>query len=214
MDGTGEDQDVTTSGTQEGTSDKAPTYTEAQAKKMVNDALSAAGREAKALADQRKAVEDQANRFEAERLEWQRRQDEAELATVRDNPDKLSEFQRRQRIRQQEAELERRAQEQARKEQEYAERVRAEEATHAEREAQRLAEKYGVDASILQLVPPENREKLAQSLPRKEGGTPPLKTDPGVTLGSGKGFRDIERGYAEGKVSRTEYEKARKSAGI
>jgi len=92
-DETGEDQG-TSEGT-EGTSEQEPTLTQAQAKKMVSDALSDAGRTTKEQ-DARKVEQDAR---EQGLTEWQKERDAAEREAVKDDPEKLDVVKERQKNR-------------------------------------------------------------------------------------------------------------------
>ncbi len=102
MDGT-ENQADTLQGTgqpspeaQETSPKDAKTYTEEEFNKRVSDALAKAGRDAKALADQKASIEAQQQEIEAtkaEIAEMQKRIDEAELEAARGDPSKLREYQ-------------------------------------------------------------------------------------------------------------------------
>jgi len=117
MDGT-EDQKDTLQGTpgqsltgeDQGTSkEDAKTYTEEDVKKQVNDALAAAGRNAKQLTDKEaslKAQEEAIKASKAEIDEFQSKRDQAELEAAKDDPYKMREYQRKQAQKQETATIE------------------------------------------------------------------------------------------------------------
>ena len=203
QDASGKNQD--SSGGDEGSTSKEPqTFTEEQRDKAVQDALSAAGRDAKSIKE--KSVEAEQiltnakktqEGIQAEQKRWQGDRDEAERETVKDDSEALKSLQERQRQRAKEAELARRAQELDAKEERHKGKLEEADKVTKELSARDIASKYNIDAESLVKFTDgseEAMEELAQQLPKK--GTPklPLKTDAGTTAGGGGGIpTDRER---------------------
>jgi len=208
MDGTENQKDSPTQEASEGTkgtSNQPETYTTEQRDKAVSDALSAAGRDAKSIAEQRAEATrlyEEAKKVKvslgAERAQWQKEKDAAKLEAARDNPDTLSSVQAKQKQRDREAELARREEE-----------LKSSEAKHRaelddlgklknERNALEVATRLNVDAELLLKFTDGSTkamEELAAHLPKKGEVKPPLKPDSGTTVGG-----DTMPDSAQGKM--------------
>lgn len=89
----------------EGTTPTEPeTYTKEQADKLVNDALSMAGRDAKSLETTRQSLAEMQKGIEAAQAEiqqWKENQDKAFLEANKDNPDAIDWYQKKQELQRQ-----------------------------------------------------------------------------------------------------------------
>jgi len=163
MDGTEEQKD-TLQGTpgqsstvkDQGTSEeKSKTYTDEDVKKQVSDALAAAGRSAKQLADREaslKAQEESIKTSQAQIEEFQRQRDQAELEEAQGDPDKMREYQRKQaqksqitNIESQKAELKKQQEELARDKAEHEAEVKSARETQMEVKLWQIAAAEKVD---------------------------------------------------------------------
>ena len=204
-------QDEKTSEETKGTSGKeTPTFTDEQAQvmatKAVSDALSAAGRTAKALEVRELAIKKTEENNERRLVEAR----EAELEANRDNPDELPKIQKRHREEVRQAKLDKREQEL--EEREAKSSVALDKVTKAETKerAQIVATKHDVDVSTLEKHTDgslEAMEDLAKSLPKKGEAKPPIGTDSGKTTGSGSMPNNLEDFKAwAANLSQSEYE--------
>ena len=223
MDGTKDPKDTSqiedTSTEPKGTSKEPQTFTEEQRDKAVQDALSAAGRDAKSIKEKSveaeqilKAAQKTQEGIRAEQERWQKDRDETERETVKDDSDALKSLQERQRQRAKEAELTRRAQELDAKEERHKGKLEEADKVTKELSARDIASKYNIDAESLVKFTDgseEAMEELAQQLPKKGTPKPSLKTDAGTTAGGGGGIpTDRERFRAwVANMSQAEYEK-------
>ncbi len=206
MDGTKEGQD--TSGNPQdpsvepkGTSQAPETFTResvnTEKEKAVQDALSAAGREAKTITDKsdeaqrilEAAQTTQAN-TQAERERWQNERDESDREVVHQDPDALKSLNERIRQRNEATKLADRKAELDEKEAKHKERFEKAEKSEvreaALKNAQSVATKHNVDAeSLIKFTDgsKEAMEELALNLPKKGETKPPLKTDTGGPTG-------------------------------
>jgi len=194
LDDLNENQDVNTSGKQEGTSKKEPeTFTKEQydegQRKAKSDALADIGRYKKSADDSiraAQAAEERINRMLKE-------QEDAELDANRDDADKLGTIRERQARRKAESELDKMRQE---LEDEKAKTVEAQEADakHTkEQNAREVASRLEVDAKVLLKHTDgskEAMEDLAKELLQK-GEKKTLKTVTGETIGGGSSFEQI-----------------------
>lgn len=205
MDGTVEKQDSSqqagdTSGASQGTSEQDRTYTKAELEKAVNDALSAAGRDAKSISqkmDEANRILTEATTLKAEvmaaQAKWQEEKDRAELEAVSHDPDAMSAVQLRQSLRAKEAELLKDRAELDKKLKEHEDAIAEVAKFKREKTAIEIATKHNVEvAPLLEHTDgsPEKMEALAQLLPKKgQQQTPPaVKADSGVTAG---GFEEL-----------------------
>lgn len=180
-----------TSGGGQQTSEQPETFTREQYEeaktKAVSDALSIAGRTAKALEVREKAIRSAEERA----AQKQKENDERELEDARDDIDKQALIRRQQALRDTKAELAKVMQEL--EEERTKGKQRDEEAVETNREilAFGIATKYSVDAETLKNLSKhtdgstEAIEVLAQALPKKGGAKTPLITDTGKTIGGG-----------------------------
>ncbi len=196
-DGTGRQADVRTLPTEQGTSEESPAYTKSQLDKAVNDALAAAGRDAKRIGLMMKGAEDMKREAET-RLQ---KAEEAEVARLQDDPDALSAYRLRQQAAKDRVEAEH-----LRKE---AEEARAEVATsRQEKEAIRIAAREDVDPTDLLTLTDgttEKMEALAKKLPKTGSPEPKpkLRTETGITSGGGglKSFTISEVKELQSKIA-------------
>ena len=185
MDDPKDTQGATTSEETKGTSTEPKTFTEEQVtasnQKAVSDALSAAGRTAKALEAQQQSITADKERI-AQNL---KNSDEAELEANRDDPEKLSAVRERQSRRTAETKL---AEKELELKNEQAKNTEAQEAgaVHTkEQNAREVATRLNVDAETLMKYTDgskEAMEDLAKSLPKKVE-TKTVTTDSGETIG-------------------------------
>jgi len=166
------------------------------AQKMVSDALSAAGRDAKSLAEKTELANQTLAEASAMKAEvegaiakLQQEKDERELEDVRNNPDLLAAYKVRQTVKAKEAELIKREQELAGREKAYKQAIAEIAKSKRERDAISIATKHNVNADFLLEHTDGSSEKmeaLAQILPKKgQGQEPALKPDSGITTGGG-----------------------------
>jgi hypothetical protein len=174
----------TSKGNQETPQDR--TYTEAEVRKVVNDRLAQAGREAKAIEQAKVELE----KKEQELVQWRRHKDEAEYEAVRGDPDALSQYQKEKAIQKREDELVKREL----KHQVEIERVRE---YAKEKETSDIAQKYGIDADMLNDLdlPSDKLEKVAAKMVNQEladtgkkATTSRVKRDSGMTIGGRTSF--------------------------
>jgi chromosome segregation ATPase len=196
----GQDKEQPTSGGKpESTSTiQAKTYTEAELQKAKNDALAAAGRDAKALAEKEaslKAQEEAIKARKAEIEEIEKRIDEAELEAAKGDPEKLREYQAKKsykdrlvNLENMKKDLDKREEVLNRSKAEHEEEVKTARETLLEIKIWEIGEKYGVDPVLLKdlnLPTVDQIEAVAKRLSEaapKETITP----DSGVTSGTGK----------------------------
>jgi len=155
------------------------------------------------------------------RMEKER--EEAELAAARDDPEKLTAVQERQRRRQTEADLEVARTELSTHKTRLAEyETREAEATKMTR-AQEIAARLNVDpARLTKLVKltdgsPEAIEEVAKELPKVEDGKKPgFKPDSNSTVGGGVGWQEVRAAYIKNPYDprvRSEYNRMRREQG-
>jgi len=200
MDGTEERKDSSqvedTSGEQKETPKEPQTFTKESEKKAIDDALSAAGRDAKSITEKtteaQKILESaQKTRTDvlAEQERWQTERNEAEKEAAKEDPDALKSVQERQRQRAKDAELARKTQELSARETKVAEAEKKESESTKERNAREIATRLGVDSKLLVKLAKltdgstEAIEAEAKILPTKGEPKTPLKTDAGTTTG-------------------------------
>ena len=197
---------------QEDTSGKEPeTFTreqvEEEKRKAKSDALADIGRIKKSADTAIKAVqaaEERINRMLKE-------QEEAELETARDEPDKLTVIRERHARREAETKLAQIEQELEEERAKTAEAQEAEAESTKERNAREIASRLGVDAKTLMKFTDgstEAMEELARVLPGK-GETTTLKPDSGKTIGGSGGIPTHPEKYREWieNISQEEYER-------
>ncbi len=202
MDGTEERKDSSPSGDSpsepKGTSETPQTYTEDTQKKAIEDALSAAGREAKTIADMKveaKGILETAQsvrvKVKEERDLWQEHRDEAERVAVHDDADALKSVNERIRQRTEKANLAKERTELSERETKVTASEKKESDSTKERNAREIATRLGVDPKLLaklaKLTDGSNEaiEAEAKGLPKVGDPKPSLKTDSGVTVGAG-----------------------------
>ena len=178
LDGSVSSQDSEkTSAETQGTSKETPTFTESQfretVKKAVSDALSAAGRDAKSIQEQRKLIQKDLEDLERKRNEIE----QADLANLEGDPEGQSLY----KLKREYAKLVAKS---VKDEDELQTLRQKDQITGLERKAKEIAEEYGVNhEDLLNLTDgtPEKMEALAKKLATK----PSLKTDSGKTIGGG-----------------------------
>ena len=211
----------------QGTSTSEPrTYTEQEHKdalqKAVSDALATAGRDAKALSQQKADLQAERDAITAERAEVEeakRQRDAEELAAARTDPAKLSAYQakkareaREADIKAREDAIKKREQEQARKEAEHAEKVRAAEEVTLGMKLYEIAAKHDVNPEDLKtgikelgLTTEAQAETLAKRLAKRPAGSEGEATHPVHVPPSGGARKPssltadekLQRGFAE-----------------
>lgn len=168
-------------GTPEAADKGTPTLTQEEADAQVHAALTKAGRDAKSLETSRaeiKAREDRIKAEEEEHARWRKERDEAELAAVEDDPDKVSAIQLRQEARRLKIEVESAKRENERKGADIADREKHLQETQREVDIFNIATKYNLDAADLKDLglPAEATEKVAKVMAGKtKTETPPFK---------------------------------------
>jgi hypothetical protein len=175
-----------------------PQYTQEQVNKMVMDAKSAALADVGRFRVESEKALKAANAAQERLTKMQKDQEEAELFAARDEPEKLSAIQERQKRRQAESELA-----EARQElNEHKERLQLTEKERAEstkeRNAREIAVRLTVDAEKLVKLSRftdgtvEAIEEIARELP-KQGKT--LKPDSGGSIGGNVTFEQVREEY-------------------
>ncbi|MEE8472951.1 MAG: hypothetical protein V3S82_07265 [Dehalococcoidia bacterium] len=174
----------------------------------------------KALSDDRaregrlrkSAVEKEAEGLRAEIVRIREEKDNAELEQVRDDPDRLAQFRRRQRLDAREQDMLRQDQDLQEREKGMREATAVVERFNREQDAHRIGAKYGVEASdilsVLQLKDgsPEQMEALAKVLVlRPPGEGPTLRPVSRAGSTSGPGVRRVTRAEIR-KMSAGEYQ--------
>lgn len=204
-----------------GTSTDTKTYTVESEKKAVDDALSKAGRDAKSISD--KATEAERiltdakttrDSIKAEREQWQKDRDEAELEAVRDDHDALKSLQERQRQRSEATKLATEKAELAEKETKHQETVTGDlEQIRVFKRTQLAAEvavAKGVDLdSILKLTTEDSREAMEATANLLTKGTTPLKTDSSTTIGGSASWEEVRAAYIKNPNNQAVYERYR-----
>jgi len=161
---------------------------ETEKQKAVSDALSAAGRTAKALETREAAV----RVTEEKATQAQKAKDDAELEAARGDSDEMSRIQTRQQLREAKAKLAKAEQELSEEREKGKQRDAEAAQTTLEVNAWKAAKRLDVDAeTLLKLVKftdgsKEAIEAIGQTLPKKGEAKPPLKTDSGKTIGGGE----------------------------
>jgi len=216
----------------QGTSPKeAKTYTDEEVNKRVSDALAKAGRDAKALADQKASIEAQQQEIDATKSEideMQKRIDEAELEAARGDPDKLRDLQTKKSYKDQLAALSTKKKEQDkreaelnRREAENAETVKSAQQHQMEMSLWEIAAEAGINPQTLKdgvkdlnLTTVEQAKALAKRL-KPTGERPPegevegekVTPIPVPTTGGSHGTLTLEQ---RGKQSMEDYAATRK----
>jgi len=179
---------------------EAKTYTEGEVKKQVSDALAAAGRDAKALADKEAGLNAQQgaiNARQAEIDEQERQRDAAELEAARGDPDRLRVYQDRQSqkresagIEAQKADIKKQQADIDRQKTEHAAEIQAAQDAMLEIKIWQIATKYKVDPVALKnlnLPTVEQIEEVAKVMPKQlgegEAEATALTPDSAVTSG-------------------------------
>jgi len=198
MDGTEERKDTSqtgdTSGETKETSQEPQTLTGTQAKKMVDDALSAAGRDAKTLGQKTSEatrILEQAQKatatLEVGRAKWVEERNKQEREAAGDDIEAQKTVDVKQRQRAKDAELFAREATVKVSEDKHAEALKELVTSKKEQNALEIANRFGVDAkSLVKFTDgsPEAMEELAKALPKKEE-TKTLTPDSGKTIGGG-----------------------------
>ncbi len=216
QDGTQGKGTVATSGGAEGTqSEETPTLTRAQGEKMVSDALSSAGRDAKALDDGRRVLDTDRASHDSSVLAFQERMDAAEDATHKDNPDMVAILQSKRSLDRREEVLKRSERETTARETALTEREKT--ATAAQRGISAAKIAHEVSVAIEPLLnhtdgTEEGMRDLAEHLTKTgagstgEGGDGSPAPDSGLTSGGVEVTTDnIDLLHSEGKVSDDKY---------
>lgn len=205
-----------------GTSIETKTHTAETEKKAVDDALSAAGRDAKSISDKAAEAEQiltgakkTRDNVLAEQERWQGVRDEAEREFHKDDPDALKSLNEKIRQRNEAAKLATERTELDGREAKHQETVTSDlEQIRVFKRTQLAAEvavAKGVDLdSILKLTTEDSREAMEATANLLTKGTTALKTDSSTTIGGGRSFKQLEQDYADGKVTIAEYEAALK----
>ena len=201
MDGTKEGQDSPPAGDSsdqiQGTSTVPETLTRDEAVKMRDDALSAAGRDAKTITEKSdeaqrilEAAQTTRTNIQAEQERWQDERNEAAREAVSQDPTALKSLNERIRQEKEASKLARERTELGDRETKHKERLEKAEKSEgreaALKNAQTVATKHNVDAeSLIKFTngSVEAMEELALKLPKKGETKPPLKTDTGGTIG-------------------------------
>ena len=184
------------------------TYSEAEVKKQVSDALAAAGRTAKQLTEKEasfQAREEAIKARETEIAEFQRQRDEVELEEARSDPEKMREYQYKQakkmeitNLEAQKADIRRQQEEINRSKAEHEAEIKIARDTLTEIKLWQIGAKYGISHVALKelnLPDVEQAEKVAKALsamaPKRpttgeaEAATEkPFTPDSGVTSGT------------------------------
>lgn len=193
MDGEEERQDKQTSDEQTQTSEQEPkTFTEeevvARETKAKNDALAAAGRDVKSIAEQRKAAEGVVKSANEAKKAARSARDEAELERAGEDKVEIRAVKAEIKARKAEEELaDANAELTAEKEKSNTLNDEVGKSTK-EQNAREVAEQYSVNQELLTKYTDgtkEAMEDLAKSLPKK---TEPIKTDSGKTSGGSGGI--------------------------
>jgi len=190
----------TSSGGKPGTTSKEEpqTYTQEQAQKMVNDALSQAGRDAKTLEQKANDIK---TREEAIRAK-EEAEEAAKIEALKDNPDKLAEYQERQSVKKEREQLER-------DKAEHAAEIQAARETQKEVTIWQVASAKSIDPVRLKKLSEkfgiEGKEKLEELADEIGSGktNQQIEVDSGVTTGGGK---DLS-GKSPIELAREAYEK-------
>lgn len=180
-----------TSGGEKGTSEPKPeTYTKETQAKAVSDALATAGREAKSLETRGKDLNAREEAIKAERAkitQWQKERDDVELESVRDDPEKLSLFQKTQALREKGEQLESDRATLEKDKLEHSARIQVAEQTEREIAIWEIAKEYGVDPMALKelnITDVEQLKRVAKAMGTgKAPPKAPITPDSGMTEG-------------------------------
>ena len=201
MDGTENQKDTSHAGDSSGgkqeTSGGVPkTFTresvEAEKQKAISDALSAAGRNAKALEIREQAVRE----AEARVAEDAKRRDEAYEESIKEDTEKLREWKATKSLKGKEASLAQREADFERERAEHKDTIEAANKVNRSADAQRIATEQKVDVKALLDFggdTPESMETLAKVLPKIVAE--PMKTDSSKTLGGGASWEEVRAAY-------------------
>ncbi len=189
---------------------KEESFSMVQVEEMVSKALSDdRAREGRL---RKSAVEKEAEGLRAEIVRIREEKDNAELEQVRDDPDRLAQFRRRQRLDAREQDMLGQEQDLQEREKSMREATAVVERFNREQDAHRIGAKYGVEASdilsVLQLKDgsPEQMEALAKVLVlRPPGEGPTLRPVSRAGSTSGPGVRRVTRAEIR-KMSAGEYQ--------
>ncbi len=212
QDGTQSNTADGTAGTGNGKSAETPTLTTTQAEKMVNDALADKGRDAKTLSDGQAALTADRSTHDALVLSFQERQDAAEDATHKDNPDGLRTLQTQRTLERRESDLKRKETEFGTRITELETREKTAAASQHGTIAAKIAQELGVPIEPLLNFTDgteEGMKTLAASLTKTGAGNANGDTpapDSGVNLGGvAVDTNNIDALHLEGKVSDADY---------
>ena len=204
-------QDKTPSEEPKVTSEKEPeTFTkeqlEANSRKAVNDALSVAGRSAKAFEAREQAIKD-AEEHLSQSIAASR---SAEIEAAGDDRDAVATIRKRHTEAERQDKLDKKERELKAKEETIQHDVEKVTKAESKERAQVVASKHDVAAETLEKFTDgtlESMEELAKSLPKKGEATPPIKTDSGKTIGGSTMPNNLEdfKAWSAG-LTQTEYE--------
>jgi hypothetical protein len=197
----------TSEGETQGTSKKEPkTYTEEELNKAKNDALAAAGRDAKSLAEREanlKTLEESLKERQSQIDEILRQRDEAELTEAKSDPEKMREYQLKRHVKDQLASLEtekanlkKQRADFEREKAEHAETVKAAQEARLDIAIWEIGAEFGIDPTVLKdgvkdlnITTEDGARALAKrisdSLPKRPAEEKFIP-DSGVTSGGGK----------------------------
>lgn len=190
---------------------ESPTLTQAQADKLVSDALTKAGRDVDSLNTLREAVTAERKEVDTTKLDWQAERDAAEDATHKDSPDALASVRSKRELDRQRAENERDRRELTVRTTAIEERERTADTVQQGVNAARIAQELGVAIEPLLIAggTEETMRNLASHLPKVATGTAPTETpapDSGRSAGGVEVTKDnIDALHLEGKVTDDKY---------
>lgn len=183
----------------QGTSKETPeTFTREARDKAVQDALSVAGRTAKAFEAREQRVKDS----EAKAVLKQKERDDAELEAAKDDPAELTLVQRRQQVKARELASEAKERDITAREVIAQEKEDAAKATQFEIKVFDIATKYELKPDMLKelgITDIDQLEKVAKVLSTKVATGP----DPGGTIGGGVSDADFLENFGNGSIPYT-----------
>lgn len=174
----------------QGSTSGTTTYTEEQVQKRISDERAQAGRKVSGLEKQVKTLSDQLNEATQRHQSLQKQMDDAKLEAARDNPQALNLYQQEQQLRQQQEEIAKQKREIEQSKAEHEQELQEARDAKNEIEVWNVAQKYGVDASVLKGLglQGEQLENVAKAMGQGKPAAPSVATDSNVTSGAGVDF--------------------------
>jgi len=209
----------------EGTSEEAKTFTQAeldaQVTKAKSDALAAAGRDFKGLSEAKKAIDNATATAKAllDRAEVRQKElDERELETVRDDPDRLQILRDRQSIRRERMALEKEKADRSAEEAHLTAELNEGRQSRRQSQISEIVQAQRIDQNKLADLIDDNMSidtitKIASALPKVVTNTP--RSDTGGTSGGvAQNALEIKQDYIAGRITQEQRSERLKAIGV